>query len=129
MSDIENEEQRLRRIFEEIKSREPLFHHPEFGTSRSDFERMIVEDFWEVGASGRRYDRQFVLDNLEERHSVPVEEDWRIEDCQCRPLSEDVYLFTYVLWQEDRRTRRATIWMQNDLEWKIIYHQGTLAET
>ena len=129
MSDPKNETQKLRYAFDEIKRREPIFHHPEFGTARSDFEQMIVEDFWEVGASGSRYDRQFVLDNLEERHAVPVEEDWRIEDCQCRPLSEDVYLFTYVLWQGERRTRRATIWMQDGLEWKIVYHQGTLAET
>lgn len=129
MPEAENSDQKLRRVFEEIKSREPIFHHPEFGTSRLDFERMIVEDFWEVGASGSRYDRQFVLDNLEERHSVPVEEDYRVEDCECRPLSETVYLFTYVLWQEERRTRRATVWMQNGANWKIVYHQGTLTQT
>ena len=129
MFDAENEKQKLRYAFDEIKRREPIFHHPEFGTSRSDFERMIVEDFWEVGASGSRYDRQFVLDNLEARHSVLVEEDWRVEECQCRPLSDTVYLFTYVLWQGTRRTRRATVWMQNGSDWKIVYHQGTLAGT
>lgn len=128
MVETENEDQKLRRVFDEIKSREPIFHHPEFGTSRSDFEQMIVEDFWEVGASGRRYDRQFVLDNLEERHSVPVEEEWHVEECECRPLSGTVYLFTYLLWQGERRTRRATIWMQDGPNWKIVYHQGTLAQ-
>ena len=33
-----------------LRAREPLFHRPELGTSRADFERMIVDSFWEIGA-------------------------------------------------------------------------------
>ena len=39
-------------VLEELKRREPIFHHPEFGTTRADFERQVTEDFWEIGASG-----------------------------------------------------------------------------
>jgi hypothetical protein len=118
----------LSKVFEEIKAREPLFHHPEFGTSRADFERMIVEDFWEIGASGRRYSRDVVLDTLEKRHAVSVVEDWTIDGCQCRALSKDVFLFTYILTDEAgvRVTRRSTIWTRASGDWKIIYHQGTM---
>src|SRR5262245_44008821 len=45
----------------DLLQREPLFHRPEFGTTRPDFERMMAPEFWEVGASGRRYSREFVL--------------------------------------------------------------------
>jgi hypothetical protein len=115
-------------VLNELKAREPIFHHPEFGTSRADFEQMIVDDFWEIGASGRRYDRDYVLDTLEQRHSAPVEEDWVVEGCECRPLSDDVFLFTYGLIEHgSRRTRRSTIWTRADGQWRIIYHQGTLA--
>ncbi len=39
----------------ELSGREPIFHRAEFGTTRADFERMTAEDYWETGASGRRY--------------------------------------------------------------------------
>src|SRR5215813_1182527 len=42
-------------ILAELSSREPIFHRPEFGTTRADFERMMADDFWEVGASGASY--------------------------------------------------------------------------
>jgi hypothetical protein len=37
----------------DLKNLEPVFHHPNFGTSKSDYEKVIPDDFWEVGASGR----------------------------------------------------------------------------
>src|SRR5688500_8911831 len=45
-------------VLEELMQREPLFHRPEFGTARQDFERMAAPEFWEVSASGRRFSRQ-----------------------------------------------------------------------
>ncbi|MHC5761500.1 hypothetical protein [Nostoc sp.] len=38
----------------ELIQREPIFHRPELGTTRADFEQMTESTFWEVGASGRR---------------------------------------------------------------------------
>src|SRR5580698_4633967 len=78
-------------ILEELASREPIFHRPEFGSSRAEFERMTDEEFWEIGASGRRYSRKFVLDELEKRFSVPYEEAWETREFQCRRLGQDVY--------------------------------------
>lgn len=37
----------LLEILEDLKRREPIFHRPEFGTSRADFESMMHPDFWE----------------------------------------------------------------------------------
>jgi hypothetical protein len=48
-------------ILNELIQREPIFHHPEFGTTQQDFENMTDKEFWEVGASGRRYSREYVL--------------------------------------------------------------------
>ena len=41
-----------------LRSREPIFHRSEFGTSRSDFDAMMADDFREVGASGSKYSRE-----------------------------------------------------------------------
>lgn len=112
-----------------LTQREPIFHHPEFGTARADFERMTVDDFWETSATGRRYSRQFVLGELEKRFSAPHADVWEARDFNCRELAQDVYLLTYTLLQNQTRlTRRATIWQWYSDGWKIVYHQGTMVE-
>jgi predicted RNase H-like HicB family nuclease len=119
----------LQVVLAELSSREPIFHRPEFGTSRADFERMTAEDYWETGASGRRYSRPFVLDGLEERFSVLHADVWETSEFQCRRLGEDTYLLTYTLLQDNQRlTRRSTIWRSTSDGWKIVYHQGTIVQ-
>lgn len=114
-------------ILDELIRREPIFHRPEFGTSRSDFERMTREDFWEIGASGRRYSREYVLDMLEKRHATPHPDIWEAMEFQCRSLAQEVYLLTYTLIQDKvRKTRRSTIWERTAAGWKIVFHQGTI---
>jgi len=123
---------RLREILQELRSREPVFHRPELGTTRADFERMTDEGFWEVGASGRRYSREHVLDVLEDRHQVAshlaLEDTWEASDFACRELGSDTFLLTYTLQQGSRKTRRVTVWRRAPEGWKILFHQGTLVE-
>lgn len=119
----------LQRVLVELSDREPIFHRPVFGTTRADFERMTAEDFWETGASGRRYSRQFVLDELEKRFAAPHEDVWETSEFHCSRLGENTYLLTYTLLQDQvRLTRRATIWRKTADGWKIVYHQGTIVQ-
>jgi hypothetical protein len=113
-------------VLAELRRREPIFQRPEFGTTRADFERMTTPDFWEIGASGNRYSRQHVLDELERRDAQPAEEAWETADFRCQELAPDIYLLTYTLRQGERKTRRATIWQRTGDGWKIVFHQGTL---
>jgi hypothetical protein len=116
-------------VLAELSNRELIFNCPEPGTTRGDFENMIVPDFQEVGASGRCYSRTEVLDVLEKRHATPYDDVWETSNFQCRRLAEDVYLLTYtVLQNNERLTRRATIWQRTSEGWKIVYHQGTIVE-
>ena len=119
----------LHDVLAELSALEPIFHRPEFGTSRADLERMTVEGFWETGASGRRYSRQFVLDELERRSSTPHEDVWETRDFCCRELGPATYLLTYTLLQYGQRlTRRSTIWQSTAEGWKAVYHQGTIVQ-
>ena len=93
---------------------------------RADFERTAAADFWEIGASGRRYSRAHVLDVLEHRVPDPAEHTWKTRDFHCRELGPDTYLLTYTLEQGERVSRRSTIWRRNGDEWVIVFHQGTL---
>lgn len=126
-------EPKLREILQELRGREPIFHHPELGTRRADFESMTEEEFWEVGASGRRYSRDHVLDVLTGRHEaashLELEDTWEAIDFACRELGSDTYLLTYTLLQGRRKTRRASVWRRRSGEdWKILFHQGTVVE-
>ena len=116
----------LHDVLEELIRREPIFHRPEFGTTRHDFEQMMDDAFRETGASGKRYSRAHVLDVLEERHAHPHEDTWETGDFHCMQIAPDNYLLTYTLLQGERITRRMTIWRRAGDGWKIVYHQGTI---
>ncbi len=114
-------------VLEELRRREPIFHTARFGTTLRDFEKSTAPDFWEVGASGRRYSREFILQNL--GANPPCDADsagWLCSDFALRRLGADSFLLTYTLLQVDRLTRRATIWQRLSDGWRILYHQGTV---
>lgn len=114
-------------VLEELRRREPIFHTPEFGTTRADFERVTAPGYWEVGASGRRYSREFILLTLEKNPPADATAvAWQTYDYGLRRLGRDTYLFTYTLQQTGRLTRRATIWERGSEGWRILYHQGTI---
>ena len=117
----------LASVLAELRAREPVFHRVEFGTTRCDFENMTDAHFREVGASGRRYSRQDVLDTLAQRHLVPHGDVWETSEFHCIELGPDTYLLTYTLLQDHVRvTRRASIWRRTGDKWQIVYHQGTV---
>jgi hypothetical protein len=119
----------LAEVLAELMDREPIFHRPEWGTMRADFEKMTASEFWEVGASGNRYSREVVLDELERRFAAPHADVWEASDFRCQRLVEDLYLLTYTLLQDKvRLTRRSTIWRRTADGWKIVFHQGTIVQ-
>ncbi len=119
-------------VLAELRSREPIFHRSEHGTDRAAFEGMTAPDYWEVGASGRIYDRATVLAELERRYAdpnyVPME-GMEVSDFSCRAAGGNTWLATYHLRQGERDTRRASVWRQVDGRWVLVYHQGTVIST
>ena len=119
----------LAEVEAELRRREPIFHTPEFGTTRADLEAQLDSDFWEVGASGRRYSREYVIEQVPARGPVSSERGWETSDFYCREAGPDTYALTYTLWQEERLTRRFTLWQRTETGWKVLYHQGTIVES
>jgi len=117
----------LQPILEELSGREPIFHSQAFGRTLADFERSTAPDFWEVGASGRRYTREFILGMLSKNELVDAgKAGWKATGFGLRQLGPDCFLLTYTLDQAGRLTRRATIWERATAGWRLVYHQGTI---
>jgi len=110
----------LNDILADLLRREPIFHRPDFPTRMSP-------DYFEIGASGRRYDHAFILKHLAENPPVDAAAaGWEITDTCLRPLSAHTFLLTYTLNQQPRLTRRSTLWRRGPQGWDILYHQGTI---
>ncbi len=115
-------------VLDELRRREPIFHRPELGSARRDFEAMTDPGFWEVGASGRRYSRDFILQTRDERVERGESGIWETQDFNCVEIAAENYLVTYTLLQGARVTRRSTLWRRARDGWKILYHQGTVVD-
>ena len=62
----------------------------------------MAETFWETGASGRRYSREYCLGILEQRMREPVVGVWETSEFHCMEIAPDNYLLTYTLLQGER---------------------------
>lgn len=117
----------LDEVCRELAAREPVFHHPEHGNTREDYEQQTVEDYWEVGASGTIYTREGIWPVLDARYNDPdFRDEWTTHDFRCRQVGPDTYLLTYLLELDNRITRRSTVWRRTNGVWQVLYHQGTV---
>jgi hypothetical protein len=125
-------------ILSQLISLEPIFHRFE-GLSgrtptRADIDSMMAPEFFEIGASGRLYSRDFIIRAVEARFSTPEPQPdhFRISEFHLLRVSADTWLLSYMLRQEiadtPRISRRTTLWKKTAEGWKILFHQGTLAE-
>lgn len=115
-------------VQEALLRQEMIFHRPEPGMSRETLEAMTDDGFWETGASGKRYSREFVIDTVMQRCAKGYEDEWSTEDVYCQLVLPGHYLLTYTLHQGERVTRRTTLWRAEDSRWIAVYHQGTIVE-
>ena len=124
MESVLGTEPALHATLAELKKLECEFHYPAGDKTRTDFEVLMDADFWEVGASGRVYNKAFVLECLEKRsrESIVVE----TKNFNCYEIAPECYHLTYVQIENGRTTRRSAIWRCLNGAWKNLYHQGTV---
>lgn len=94
--------------------------------SREALEELLAEDFYEVGRSGRSYDKQSVIDALLATESLPPS--LHIEDFRAHALAEGVALTTYTTRSDGHASRRSSIWVRGERGWRLRFHQGTPAD-
>jgi hypothetical protein len=112
-----------------LAAREPLFHRPGFGTTRTEADALVAPDFVEIGASGRVYSREHVLRVVDERDRTGEVEVLEPADIACRQLAPGLYQLTYRLAQGDRATWRSSLWRRTGAGgWQVVFHQGTAVQ-
>lgn len=115
----------------ELRAREPVFHMEPEGADEAHFEAMLVDDYFEVGASGRVYTRENVMEIVLGRYGRGEPGiDNEVEDFRVRQIGDQMFIATYTLHQPDghttRSTRRSTVWTNTAGQWQVVYHQGTI---
>ena len=86
-------------------------------------EAILDDPFLEFAASGRRWDRDGMLEVF--RAAPPAEV--VIEDFAAVALADDVVLATYQVQPggSGRASLRASVWVRRLGGWRIRFHQGT----
>lgn len=87
-------------------------------------EAILHPDFFEFGASGRRWGRREIVEALAAEQAPDAERPVASELTGVR-LAVDVVLVTYVSQAGQRRCLRSSIWRKTAEGWRVYFHQGT----
>lgn len=101
---------------------------PDVRRSAEQVERLLHPDFFEFGASGRRWDRQTMVAAI--GGELTDDEAPTVSEMKGVRLAEPVILVTYLTERPDRRARRSSVWHKvDDGTWRLYFHQGTVVTT
>ncbi|WP_340022978.1 DUF4440 domain-containing protein [Paenibacillus sp. FSL K6-1096] len=97
---------------------------PEIRTSVTELSNLLAEDFFEIGSSGQIWR---IRDGIDVSGIGVVR--MQLSDFEIHPLSENIILTTYKIFNEDKQQHslRSSIWKYEHAKWKMVFHQGTPA--
>ena len=96
-----------------------------FTAGLDELEKLLADDFSEIGSSGRLYDKEQAISLLTGGHLNP----FTATDFSLRPLVPGLVLLSY---RTDTKTSppitalRSSIWRLQNGKWQITFHQGTI---
>ncbi len=117
-------------LLQELQALEVELHHPGVRCSRERLEQLLHPEFYEVGRSGRTYDRETVITFLAEKESQPIVVS---QGFVVSVLSPGAALLTYRSAHAEQSERlanhtlRSSVWLKEGARWQLRYHQGTPA--
>lgn len=120
----------MQELAAELQALESELHHPGTRTSRERLEHLLHPDFTEVGRSGRQYTRELVIAHLAEE---PTQPDVVATNYSAKQLGPGIALLRYESAHRNTdgtlgdAALRSSVWLQTDVGWQLVYHQGTPA--
>ncbi len=110
------------KLKEQLKELEESHIKLEVRNSREKLDKILADDFIEIGSSGFMFDKTAVLED-----GVVLTE-MSLYNYEIYPLAKDVVLSTYFIVDKtrNRNTLRSSIWKWIDGRWQLYFHQGTI---
>ncbi|MBE4907537.1 DUF4440 domain-containing protein [Bacillus luteolus] len=105
-----------------LKELEERHTNLEIRKSREELDKILADEFFEIGSSGYMFTKKECLD------TGVVLTEMTLHNYEIYPLADGVVLSTYYIRDEtrDRNTLRSSIWKMIDGRWQLYFHQGTI---
>ncbi len=105
-----------------LKELEERHTNLEIRKSREELDKILADEFFEIGSSGYMYNKKECL------QMGVVFTEMNLHNYEIYPLAEGIVLSTYYIRDEtrDRNTLRSSIWKMIDGRWQLYFHQGTI---
>ena len=100
---------------------------PQTRADRDTLERLLHPSFLEIGASGRRWGREAIVEEMvmsSEGYVAP-----EVIDLADQQLADGVVLVTYSTRRLDSTTSRTSVWLHTEAGWQVVLHQATPASS
>jgi hypothetical protein len=112
---------------EQIRGLELSLLDPAIRGSARELDRLLADDFFEIGSSGRVFENKArIIVALAEESGFR----FSMHDFETRALGEGIVLATYRVVaqtgddEEPRSSLRSSIWVRRE-SWQLVFHQGT----
>ena len=110
---------------QELRGLEEKLWIADFRFDHAWMEKVLANDFFEFGRSGRIHSREACLNNPGQTIDAVIP----LPNFQARQLSSDVVQTTYksIVTYDDvvEFGNRSSIWVKTNDGWKLKFHQGT----
>jgi len=101
---------------------------PEVRKDKKQLDQLLDDDFIEFTSTGLITDKKDVIKRLPKMETVQ----WKVQNIKIKKLSSDIVLITYKISKRKLKEKiaiwslRSSIWINNNNNWQIVFHQGTL---
>jgi len=112
-------------LAQKIQALEELLLRPEVRENSARVSGLIANDFFEIGASGRTFDKAAIVQSLS--NETGDKSKWTVADFQLVPLSDNLVQARYSILESG--TLRTSLWRKESDGWVIFFHQGTIENT
>jgi hypothetical protein len=102
---------------DEIREVEEQLVTPAVRASADALDRLVSDQFVELGSSGRVYTKPDVIAQMLAQPNITID----VADFQVLAVTPDVALATY----RTGRSVRSSLWRREGEAWRIVFHQGT----
>ncbi|WP_335871733.1 nuclear transport factor 2 family protein [Bacillus sp. 2205SS5-2] len=110
---------------EQLRRLEEKLLQPEVRSSQLELQKLLAPNFFEIGSSGKvLYQNEPIS-----KAGIPTV-DMSLSEFTIHPMSEEIVLATYKVYNatKHQHTLRSSLWKKVQNQWKMVFHQGTIAQ-